>query len=80
MNIYTHAADSIGVQTWIKTREPELIRRGIFANLSVRVPPDILETLHKLKMTTGKSLNQLVVEALRQYIAEQADKGERSRP
>ncbi len=57
-----------------------MIRRGIFANLSVRVPPDILETLHKLKMTTGKSLNQLVVEALRQYIAEQADKGERSRP
>ncbi len=51
---------------------------GIFANLSVRVPPDVMEKLHKLKMATGKSLNQLVVEALREYIAEEVRKEERT--
>lgn len=53
---------------------------GIFANLSVRVPPDIMEKLHKLKITTGKSLNQIVVEALREYITEETQKEERTGP
>ncbi len=42
----------------------------VFANLSVRIPPDILEKLHRIKMASGKSLNQLVVEALSEYVEE----------
>lgn len=45
--------------------------RSVFANLSVRVPPEILDELHQQKLVTGKSLNQMVVEALQAYIAAQ---------
>lgn len=48
----------------------------VFANLAVRVPPDLMHELRGLKARTGASLNQIVIDMLREGIETRTGKAE----